>query len=347
MNIARIAVDAMGGDNGPRVIVEGASLAARELKGAARIVLVGDDAVVREEMARQGIGQDVFEVLHAPEVIGMTEPPAAAVRKKPDSSIVMCARAHREGRVNGLVSAGNTGAVVVSSLLSLGRLRHVNRPGIATFMPTEHGGCVMIDVGANPECKPLNLLQFGVMGSVYAKMLLGRESPRIGLLNIGSERSKGSELVQAAHDLMACSPLRFQGNVEGHGVFRGEADVVVCDGFVGNVILKFTESVVGLLTSVLRRHLEEGWRAQLGGYLLKPALSNFRSQLDYAEYGGAPLLGVDGVCIISHGSSSAKAIMNAIKLAGRCIDRNVNGEICEQLEAKGYVRAREKAKHAD
>jgi len=343
----RIAVDAMGGDHAPGVIVEGASLAAREMKGAVEIVLVGDEPLLRRELEQQGLRRDEFELIHAPEAVAMNESPTAAARKKPNSSIALCARAHREGRVDALVSAGNTGAVVVSSLLSLGRLRHVNRPGIATFLPTERGGCVMIDVGANADCKPLNLLQFGVMGGMYAEMLLGRNEPSVGLLNIGSERSKGSELVQAAHDLMISSPLNFIGNVEGDGVFGGEADVVVCDGFVGNVILKFTESVVGLLTSMIRSHVAADWRGRLGGALLKPAFRAFRTQLDYAEYGGAPLLGVDGVCIISHGSSSAKAIKNAVKVAGRFVDRNVNGSICQQLEANGYVKARQKATSAN
>jgi len=335
----------MGGDNAPGVIVEGALSAAAELGQDVSIVLVGDEERVREEVVRRGADPGGFEYVHAPQTIEMNEPPAVAVRRKPRSSIVVCAQIHRAREVDALVSAGNTGAVVVSALLSLGRLRHVNRPGIATYMPTESGGCVMIDVGANAECKPLNLLQFGVMGSVCARMLLGRESPRVGLLNIGSERSKGNELVQAAHDLLAAAPLDFVGNVEGHGVFRGEADVVVCDGFVGNVILKFTESVVGLMTSMIRTHLETDLRSRLGGLLLRSAFSALRSQLDYAEYGGAPLLGVDGVCIIGHGGSSAKAIMNAIRVAGQFVRMDTNGEIRTQLEASGYVRARDKAKH--
>ncbi len=347
MGNMRIAVDAMGGDHAPGVTIEGASLAADELKDAVEIVLVGDEYVVRQEMERQGFRGDEFELIHAPETVAMNESPAAAVRKKPNSSIALCARAHREGRVDALVSAGNTGAVVVSSLLSLGRLRHVNRPGIAAFLPTERGGCVMIDVGANADCKPLNLLQFGVMGGVYAETLLGRTEPTVGLLNIGSERSKGSELVQAAHDLMISSPMNFVGNVEGDGVFRGEANVVVCDGFVGNVILKFTESVVGLLTSMIRSHVAADWRGRFGGALLKPAFKAFRTQLDYAEYGGAPLLGLEGVCIIGHGGSSARAIKNAIKVAGRLVDGNVNGSIRRQLEANGYVKARQKAKSAN
>lgn len=347
MRKTRIAVDAMGGDSAPRVVLEGAALAVGELGESCDIVIVGEERQVRAEMETQGIHPGTLEVIHAPETIGMNEAPAAAVRRKPESSISVCARAHREGTVDALVSAGNTGAVVVSSLLSLGRLRHVNRPGIATFMPTESGGCVMIDVGANADCKPLNLLQFGVMGGLYAKMLFGTETPRVGLLNIGSERSKGNELVQAAHDLIAASPLHFVGNVEGSGVFRGEAEVVVCDGFVGNVILKFTESVIGLLTSMIRTHLDSSLRNRLGGALLRPAFLALRSQLDYAEYGGAPLLGVDGVCIICHGGSSAKAIKNAIKVAARFVRQDVNGEIREQLEANGYVRARQKVKHTD
>jgi glycerol-3-phosphate acyltransferase PlsX len=342
----RIAVDAMGGDYAPGVIVEGAVLAARELRGSAGVVLVGDERAVRREMERLSVEDGVLDVVHAPDVVGMEESPAAAFRRKPESSIALAMKAHREGSVDAVVSAGNTGAVVVTSLLSLGRLAHVNRPGIATFMPTERGGSVLIDVGANADCKPLNLLQFGVMGSQYAQMRLGRENPTVGLLNIGSEESKGNELVLAARPLMAASPLNFVGNIEGNGVFRGEADVVVCDGFVGNVVLKFTESVVSLLGHRLKEHVTSGVRSRLGGLLLRPALQAFRSDLDYSEYGGAPLLGVDGVVIICHGGSSAKAIKNAVRAAARIVDRNVNGAITENLEAKGYDRVRRKAASA-
>jgi len=336
----------MGGDHAPAVIVEGAARAARELGREMRVVLVGDEGALRAEVERQGLGPDLLDILHAPQTVGMSESPAVAHRKKPDSSIAVAVRAHREGAVDAVVSAGNTGAVVVSSLLTLGRLQHVNRPGIATFMPTEKGGCVIIDVGANADCRPFNLLQFGVMGSLYARMLLGRTDPTVGLLNIGSERSKGNERVQAAHDLLAESPLRFVGNVEGSGVFRGEADVVVCDGFVGNVILKFTESVVGFLSHKMRAQVDADWRSRLGGLMVRPALRALRAELDYAEYGGAPLLGVDGVVIICHGGSSAKAIKNAVRAAGRFVARNVNGAIREALEAHAYVQARRKATSA-
>ncbi len=328
--IPRIAVDAMGGDLGSSVVVAGAAEAVVELNGSAEVVLVGDESLIRDELAKLGAASLPLSIVHAPEPVGMDEP-AAAFRKKKNSSIAVSTRMQKENKADAFVSAGNTGVVVAASLLSLGRLSGVDRPAIATVVPNEFGGCVMLDVGANSECKPVHLVHFGIMGSVYAKSFLGRKEPRVGLLNIGEENTKGNELAVEAHKLLSESPLKFVGNVEGRDVFRGRADVVVCDGFTGNILLKFMESVIDLLTSSVREEISRAFRHKLGAFLMKPAFRNLEKTLDYAEYGGAPLLGVNSVCIIGHGSSSAKAIKNAIRVAVRFVQTRVNDVIREEL----------------
>ena len=327
----RIAVDAMGGDDAPRVPVEGAVMAARETEGLV-VVLVGSQDKLGDEIKRLGAEGDRVQVVDAPDVIGMDEAPAQAVKRKRDSSIVRAMRLQREGEVGAVVSAGNTGAVVAASLLELGRLPGVSRPAIAVLVPNVGAGCILLDVGANTECKPRHLVEFAVMGEIYARLILGRTRPRVGLLNIGEESSKGNELSQETYRLLSEGDLHFVGNVEGQGIFQGAADVVVCDGFVGNVILKFTESVVGFLASVMREELERSLTARLGGTLLRPAFRQLRQRLDYAEYGGAPLLGVDGVCMIAHGGSSAKAIKNAVMAGARVLETGANRQIQEYLE---------------
>lgn len=331
----RIAVDAMGGDNGPQVILQGAVAAARE-NPRLRVILVGPQARIREELRSAGADESLVDVEDAPELIDMCEAPAQAVKRKPGSSIVVCARLQREGKADALVSAGNTGAVVAASLFQLGRLAGVSRPAIAVQMPNHTGHTVVLDVGANAESKAVNLLQFAVMGECYAQMLGGQERPRVGLLNIGEESSKGNETVQEAHRLIAESPLNFIGNVEGRGIFAGEADVVVCDGFIGNIVLKLSESVAGFVGSVVRQEINAGLRTRLGAMLIRPAFGRVRQRLDYAEYGGAPLLGVDGVSIIAHGRSNMKAIKNAIMVAARLVESQTNRQIQSQLEAFGY-----------
>jgi len=322
----RIAVDAMGGDQGPAVVVAGALEAVEHGPRDLEIILVGREEEVRRTLG----GADVasVRVVHATEVIGMSEPPAAAFRKKKDSSISVGTRLVKEGQADGFVSAGNTGAVVASSLVNMGRLHGVSRPAIATLWPSTSGGAVVLDVGANYECVPKNLVQFAVMGTVYARYHLGVDRPRVGLLNIGEERSKGNDLVREAYDLLEVEAgLNFVGNVEGRDVFNGAADVVVCDGFVGNVILKFSESIFSFLTHMVRDEIRRGVVAKAGALLMKGAFSNVRAQLDYAEYGGAPLLGVNGVTIISHGKSSERAIRNAVLAAARTVSEQVNQHI--------------------
>jgi glycerol-3-phosphate acyltransferase PlsX len=328
--IPRIAVDAMGGDHGPSVVVEGAVQALRELNATAQVLLFGDEAIIKSELLKFETGGLPLAIVHAPEQIGMDEP-AMAFRKKKNSSIAVATRTQKENQSDAFVSAGNTGVVVAASLLNLGRLSGVARPAIATVVPNEFGGCLMLDVGANSECKPIHLVQFGIMGSIYARHFLDRPEPRVGLLNIGEEETKGNDLAVEAHKLLLESPIKFVGNVEGRDVFRGRADVVLCDGFTGNILLKFMESVIDLVAGSIREQVSKTFRAKVGAFVMKPAFLKLERMLDYAEYGGAPLLGIDGVCIIGHGNSSAKAVKNAIKVAVRFVERKVNDRIQEEL----------------
>jgi glycerol-3-phosphate acyltransferase PlsX len=329
----RIAVDAMGGDRGPQVVVPGAIEAARARPGEIKLVLVGRENDLRPFVRRAD--PSLFEIVHASESIDMHESPAQAIRRKKEASITVALRLVREGKADAMVSAGNTGAVVASSLLTVGRLHGVSRPAISTLWPNKRKGAVVLDVGANHECTPKNLVQFAIMGSVFAEHHLGIAQPRVGLLNIGEERSKGNELVRDAYALLeADRRLRFVGNVEGRDVFDGAADVVVCDGFVGNVILKFSESIYSFLSHLVRDEIRRGVLAKAGALLMMRAFASIRAQLDYAEYGGAPLLGVKGVVIISHGKSSQRAITNAILAAATSVRADVNRHIEERFAGR-------------
>ena len=327
----RIAVDAMGGDRAPGVLVEGAWLAMDEIGADVDILLVGREEALRSEIGAMSSSSRI-SIVEAPEVVGMGESALSALRKKRRSSIVTAMQLQKENQADAAISAGNTGAAVACSLVTLGRLPGVNRPAIASLFPTEHGQCIVLDVGANAECKPINLFQFGVMGSLYVSHMFGIEHPRVGLMSIGEERSKGNELVVQAHNLLAESSLHFIGNVEGRDVLLGTADVVICDGFVGNVLLKFTESVIHLLTASLREKALSSLRRKLGALLLKPAFEEMKREMNYEEYGGAPLLGIDGITIICHGSSSPKAIARAIRVAERMARERINESIKEQLQ---------------
>jgi phosphate acyltransferase len=328
----RIAVDAMGGDKGPRVVVPGAIDAILARRGDLRLVLVGREEEVRPLVG--GVDPGLIEIVHASETIDMHESPATAIRRKKDASITVALRLLREGKVDAMVSAGNTGAVVASALLTIGRLHGVSRPAISTLWPNKKSGAVVLDVGANHECTPKNLVQFAIMGSVFAERHLDIERPRVGLLNIGEERTKGNELVRDSYQLLEVDGrINFVGNVEGRDVFDGAADVVVCDGFVGNVILKFSESIYGFLSHLVRDEIRRGLLAKAGALLMTPAFKSIRSELDYAEYGGAPLLGVKGVVIISHGKSSRRAIANAILAAAKSVNADVNRHIEERFAA--------------
>jgi glycerol-3-phosphate acyltransferase PlsX len=320
----RIALDAMGTDSHPEVEVQGAVQALCGIPGEFEIVLIGDSGRIESCLEQVGdFPRERLEVLHATQRIEQCDPPAAAVRRKLDSSISVGLRLQKEGAADAFVSAGSTGAVMAASLFILRPLPGVARPPIATLFPTAADPVVLLDSGANVDCKPAHLLQFAQLGSIYAREVLCRGKPRVGLLNIGEEPGKGDELAVAAYHLLAGSSLNFVGNIEGRDIITGSCDVVVTDGFVGNVLLKFYESISGIVSDLVRREM-----ARCGAQL---DLERIIRPLDYAEYGGAPLLGVDGISIICHGGSSAQAIKNAIQLALRSVESNVVGQIKQEL----------------
>ncbi len=326
-----IALDVMGGDQAPVALIEGA-LAACATDGPialnpARVILVGDRKVIERALDERG-GNPGFSLEHAEEVIGMHEKPAKALRAKPRSSIAIGVGAVRSGRAGALVSMGNTGAVVGAATLGLGTLRGVRRPGIAVTLELTGRPVTIIDMGANVVPQPQHLLDYGVMGTTLMRDCLGVESPRVGLLNIGEEASKGTDLLRAAHELLASSQLRFIGNVEGGDIFRGAAEVVVADGFTGNVALKLMEGLAGFMFHLIQNEL-----ASHGVTWGPEALRRVRTEIDYSEYGGALLLGVAGVVVIGHGRSDSQAVANALRLAARALDTDVNADIVRGLEA--------------
>ena len=331
--VPRIGIDAMGGDFGPSVVAEGTVLAFREVTSRFEVTLVGDEAEIRRALKRSHGDHLPIHVVHAPERIDMAEKAVAAARKS-QSSLGVLTQLHKSGKLDAIFSAGNTGAVVATALLGLGRLEGVSRPALACFMPNPGGGTVVLDVGANAECKPSYLVQFAHMGSVYARYLLGRENPRVGLLSIGEEDTKGNALVLESLPLLRrAKHLNFIGNVEGRDVFKGTCDVVVTDGFTGNVVLKTAESVAGLLAHMVRDELKRDPLAKLGALFMMPSLRRFKAQMDWEEYGAAPLLGIDGVCFIGHGSSKAKAFKSAIGTLTRFVENRVNEHIREEIES--------------
>ena len=317
-----VALDAMGGDAGPAVNVEGAVAAAREL--GLGVILVGVQEEIRRHLDRHDLRGLPIKVRHASEVVEMEESPSTALRKKKDSSIRVAVDLVRSGDADAVVSAGNTGAVMAITLVVLGPLAGVERPAIAAALPTLAGHAILLDVGANVDCKPRHLVQFAIMGNVYARQVLGKARPRVGLLSIGEEETKGNELTKEAFRALEEEPgIEFIGNVEGVDVFKGYADVVVCDGFTGNVALKIGESVAETIMALVREEVTADLRSRAGALLLKPAFRRLQRRLDYSEVGGAPLLGVNGITIISHGRSSAKAIRNALRVAGDCVNSRV------------------------
>ena len=337
----RIVVDAMGGDRGPGPVVRGARSALRELEGGFEVVLVGDESSVRPLLERSP--SDRLHLRHAPETIAMDESPTAALRRKRSSSVAVGLELQRDGEAEAFVSVGNTGAVMAIALTTLGRIESIARPAIATILPTQrHRPCLLLDVGANVDTRPEHLVQFALMGHTYCVDVVGRERPRVGLLSIGEEPGKGDERTVAAHALLEESGLAFVGNVEGGDLLKGSADVVVCDGFVGNAVLKFGESFVDFLADAAREEVDKSWRTRLGAALMRPAFASLRRRLDYAEYGGAPLLGVDGVVIIGHGSSNVKAVRNAIGVARRAAEREIHRHIesaVRSYESEAAARA--------
>lgn len=309
----RIAVDAMGGDHAPEAVVRGALLAARE--DGASLLLVGDRERVEAELRRHGGGSDGIELVHAEEVVGMDEPAVTPLRRKRRSSIRVCAELVRDGRAQALVTAGNTGAAMIAAKVVVGGVEGVDRPALAAVLPNPRGRTVLLDVGANVESKPEHLREFAVMGHFYAQEVVGTPAPRIGLLSIGEEEGKGTDLTREVFRVMQTTGLNFVGNVEGGDIFNGSVDVVVCDGFVGNVVLKSSESVAALIGSLLREEVGRGLAGRLGYLLARPAITRLKRRTDYAEYGAAPLLGVQAGCFIAHGRSSAKAIRSSIRRA--------------------------------
>ncbi|MBU0567342.1 phosphate acyltransferase PlsX [bacterium] len=329
----RIALDVMGGDKAPQVTVKGAVQAAREADslGIEEIILVGDSQAIKKELSSLGASNLPLSIKPAREVIAPDEAAASAVKQKKDSSIVVATNLVKEGKADALVSAGHTGAVMASCLINLKRLKGISRPAIATLVPNIKGATVLLDAGANVDCKPKHLVQFALMGSVYAHYILGIEKPKVGLLSIGEEKSKGNELTFETYRLLENSQLNFIGNAEGKDIANGTVDVVVCDGFVGNVLLKFGESLAKMIMAELKEELSKGFLLKLGAFISRPAFVSLKRRLDYSEYGGAPLLGTNGVCIISHGKSSSKAIKNALRVASEFVRHKVNQHIEENL----------------
>ncbi len=312
----RIAVDAMGGDHAPRRPVDGALAAARHL--GLGIDLVGRADVIRAELIRHPDAEALdVSVVDAPDVVDMHESAAQTLRRKPRSSVMVAAGRVKDGHAAALVTVGHTGAAVVAAHAVFGMLEGVDRPALAPVVPTKRGSAVLLDAGATLECRPQHLMQFGILGSAYARLVLGIEQPRVGLLSIGEEESKGTELTREAHRLMRQAPLCFVGNVEARGIFAGDADVVVADGFTGNVALKLSEGVVEMVEDLLREELQSTFSSQMGYLLSQRAFRRFRKRVDYSEYGGAPLLGTAGVVVVGHGRSSGKAIRNAVAQAAR------------------------------
>jgi glycerol-3-phosphate acyltransferase PlsX len=309
----RIALDAMGTDHAPRSEVAGAIQALRDFGTDVEIILVGDEELIRAELNRQSDVPDGLRVRHAPDRVTADDPAASVIRRKPESSIVVGLRLHKEGEVDAFVSAGSTGAVMASSLFTLRPLPGIDRPPVGALLPTAGELCLLLDAGANIGCKPRHLVQFARLGSVYSRDAMGRANPRVGLLNIGEEPGKGNELCVDTYPLLAQeSGINFVGNIEGRDIVNGQCDVIVCDGFVGNVLLKFYESVAGYIIELLQAEIGAPEEQSVD-------LDNVFRVLDYTEYGGAPLLGLGGVSILCHGGSPPKAIRNALAMAARAV----------------------------
>jgi phosphate acyltransferase len=345
-----IALDAMGSDRAPKPEIEGAIHAARNY--GVRVLLIGPEATVKAELDRHPSAARLpIEIVHASEVISMEDKAVQAVRAKRDSTMRVGLRMVREGNADGFVTAGNTGAAMATAKMVLGAIPGVDRPALAAVFPTAPGtAAILLDVGANVDCKPHNLEQFAVMGEIYFRAMFGDlrrgrsafsagRAPRVGLLSIGEEETKGNELTRESFQLLKRLPLNFVGNVEGRDLFNGNVDVIVADGFVGNVALKISEGVAKLVRTVLKESLKATISSQVGAMLSRSAFSDFKKRIDHTEYGGAPLLGVKGVCIITHGSSNANAIKNAVRVAAEFSQRKINGSIEQGLAALRPVPA--------
>jgi phosphate acyltransferase len=338
----RIAVDVMGGDHGCGVVIEGAKRALQADRRITALYLVGDRAEIHAALPQRGFRDHRVRVVHASEVLTMADKPAAALRKKKDCSIARAVELVHQGKADSVISLGNTGGIFAAATFKLGRIPGVDRGGIATVIPTPDGEFVLLDSGANIECKPLHLAQYAVMGSIYSREILGRPNPRVGLLSIGTEDSKGNDLTLAAFKLCKQLELNFIGNVEGHDLFNNQVDVVVCDGFVGNVVLKTCESLAMALFSMLRRELTANPQRQLGALLAQNAFRAIKRRVDPEQHGGAPLLGFNGAVMKAHGSARERAIANAIRLTTEAIQHHVNQVIAQEI-----ARANERLRAAE
>lgn len=325
-----VAVDVMGGDNAPAHEIAGAVMAARQWQ--IPILLVGETTSVENELANHDVKGLDIRVVHASEVVGMHDSASDAVRKKKDSSIRVAFDQVKQGTANAVVSTGNSGATMAAGMFVLKRIPGIDRPAIATVVPNLQDQTLILDVGGNVDCKPFHLVQFALMGSVYASQMLGKSAPRVGLLSNGEEESKGNDLTREASQALKKTSLNYVGYTEGRDIYNGRIDVVVCDGFVGNVVLKVSEGLAEAMSHMLRKEFNSRLLAKLGYLLVRPALKAFRKKVDYAEYGGAPLLGIQGTAMICHGSSSPRAIMNAIKMAHDSETHQVNKKLNERLE---------------
>ena len=332
----KIALDAMGGDNAPYDVVHGGIEAARIAHGRFEIVLVGDQKSIEHEVSRHFRTHDLpLSIVHASQTVAMDEQPSLALKKK-ESSIAVAMMLHKEHKVDAVVSAGNTGAVMASALFDLKRVPGIRRPAIGMLLPAMNGKTLLIDVGANVDSRPEDLTEFALMGSIFYSHIFAEKSPTVGLLSNGQEAIKGNETTLKTHDLFLKSKLNFIGNVEGGDILQGKANVVVCDGFIGNIVLKFAESLHGLFKANLRRLVRKYLFSQIGAILMKPTFDGIRKAFDYQEYGGAPLLGVQGCCIIAHGHSTPDAIKNACLAAYKTVTEKVTEHIQEQIGSNSH-----------
>ena len=328
----RIALDAMGGDFAPRNTVAGAALALREYPQITRLYLTGDEPSIKAELERIGCTDHRVEIVHTTQVVEMSDAAVEAVRRKKDSSVSRAVDLVKKGDADAIVSAGHTGAAVAATTIKLRTLEGIERPGIASYLPTEKNVCVLIDAGANVDARPVHLLQYAIMGSVLSKHVLGYENPEIGLMSIGGEDGKGSEFTKDVFKLLKASSLNFRGNIEGHDVFEHPVEVILCDGFTGNVVLKTAEATASAVFRWLKHELLKTRFRMLGAWIARNAFRAIRSRTNYENYGGSPLLGVNGICIIAHGSSSPLAIKNAIRVATDFIREQVNPRIVEAVK---------------
>jgi len=328
----KIAVDAMGGDFAPQTIVEGAFLAAK--KYGVKVVLVGDEDQVSKELSKYPTSKLPIYIHHSPHVVAMHDSPSVVIRRMKDTSIKIAIELAKEGEVNGVVSAGNSGAAMGLAMFIFKKLEGVERPAIVTVHPTPKGFTALIDSGGNVDCKPFHLVQFAIMGDAYAKYILDKQEPQIGVLSNGEEEGKGNDLTREVHDILLKTDMNYIGYVEGHDLNSGEVDVIVCDGFVGNVALKISEGLWETISAILKGEAKDNIRAKVAYFLMKRAIRRLEKKVDYSEHGGAPLLGINGNCVICHGHSSGKAIMNAIHLAANLAKNKLNEHLTEELKEK-------------